>query len=250
MKTIKFILSPTLWLVLLSVQASAQVYEKLTDFPVVRSQDQGVSDNQERSDEPFDPFAEEKAKATNEVGPKDTLDEPDLGLGQEPDLDNEPDLEKENDSSTITDKDAEAELELERNQKRTESRHRISIGEYLRPINSISASAQTNLPPERGGINFPETLQPLMIMKAPRNTWAVSSVQWQKPIGSHRQLYFEDIPLERGGVQVGKWRQNYISGTTFLGDAILVPIRRLRQPRKQLYERKVDRFSDPSLSQR
>jgi len=223
------------------------------DTPDLDSDDEPES----RSDEPFDPFAEERSKSTEDMDESDEIDDLDLGLDDEPDLgdddeskddlglDEEPDLGDDADSEEDSDEEDE-ELDLERS-KNESSPPPISIEEFLRPISSLSKNGKTQLSPERGGINFPPTLTPPAMLESPRNTWAVSNVQWQKPMGYHRQLYFEDIPLERHGIQAGRWKQNIISGAKFLGDGIKLPVRRLQQPRWQVYQRSVDRFGDPNL---
>ena len=295
MKKSSITLAPLLVAIFLAGEASGQVHMKLTDYRVAMAQD--LDDDQEarseqlfdpfadvepkpaadvdeidvigsldsdlndqsgsRSDEPFDPFAEQRSKSTEDMNDLDEIDPLDLGLDDEPDLgddadesrkdlglDDEPDLGDDTESPKDSEEEEDEELERSSNEP---SAPPISIEEFLKPISSLSDDGRTQLSPERGGFNFPPKLIPPAILDAPRNTWAVSNAQWVKPVGYHRQLYFEDIPLERCGTQSGRWKQNYISGAKFLGDAIKLPVRRLQQPRWQVYKRSVDRFSDPNL---
>jgi len=245
MKRISIALTPSMVLLFWATQVSGQVYVKLTDcrVPVV----QELSDGQQaQSDESFDPFAQERPKLPDDSEAIDEIRPLDLGLDEEPDLGNE--VEELNRDLLEEDAEEQAEeaLEAERDRVQT-SRPRVSIEEYLRPINSLNAIGQTDLIPERGGVNFPNAVQPPIRFESPRSTWAVSNVKWQKPVSYHRQLYFEDSPLERCGIQAGQWKQNIISGAKFYGDAIVLPIRRVQQPRGQVYKRSEDRFSDPYL---
>ena len=231
-------------LVLPVSQAYSQVFEKLTDYGIVSVQEPA------RQEKLFDPFAEEREDLLKDSGKALPTQNEDLGLSEEPDLGDDTDTENVKQSSVKADKKLDSESASASEQHQTVSQHKLTIDQYLRPIWTLSSKGQTNLLPERGGFNFPLAVPPNILQDKPRYTWSDSSIQWQKPIGHHRQLYFEDIALERCGTQVGKWKQNVVSGVNFLGNAVVLPIRRLRQPRWQLYQQQVDRFSDLELTGR
>ena len=239
MKKIALVLTPLIVQILLCGQASAQVYENLSDIAVASWQADGSDD------QPFDPFADQKKLAAETEKEPRKLQEDDLGLDKEPNLGDEPGIGSKIEDLSEDEGDVKYENDSSQNQPTKQSR--ISIEEYLRPINEVSANPATELAPARGGIDFPDMISPVVQWNAPRNTWAYSSYDWQKPLEFHRRLYYEDIPLERCGVQAGKWQQNVISGVKFFGDTILVPVKRLRQPRFQTYQRTVNRYSDPQL---
>ena len=244
MKKIALVLTPLIMLLLVNDQTTAQVYENLSDMEVAVFRE-SARQVQGASDEPFDPFAEQKKNAGETEQEPNKLQGDDLGLDKEPNLGDksEPSGKKPDLSEVEADKKNEGELR----QNEPAKQRRISIEDYLRPISTLTASGTTELAPPRGGIDFPRAISPVVQLNTPPSTWAYSSLDWQKPIGFHRQLYFEDIPLERCGIQAGKWAQNVISATKFFGNTALVPVKRIRQPRFQTYQRTVNRFSDPQL---